>query len=80
MYRALYVLALIAAVIGWMDVANAPQGSHAQLEGGFLFLSVPVLLVAGFVAGRMTRKTCPSCSERIKKAAIVCKHCKSAVQ
>lgn len=80
MYRAFYIIAVLAAVIGWLDVENAAQGSRAQLEAGFLFLSVPILLIAGFVAGRMTRKTCPACSERIKKSAIVCKHCKSAVQ
>lgn len=79
MYRIFYLIAALAAVIGWLDVADAPDGSRAQLEGGFLFLSVPVLIVAGLIAGRMTRKACPSCKERIKKDAIICKHCKSAI-
>ncbi|MBI6621172.1 hypothetical protein YA0783_23005 [Pseudomonas corrugata] len=79
MYRIFYLLAALAALIGWLDVADAPQGSRAQLEGGFLFLSVPVLIVAGFIAGRITMKACPSCKERIKKNAIICKHCKSAI-
>lgn len=79
MHRIFYLIALVAVVIGFADVSNAPDGSHAQLEGGFLFLSVPVLLIAGFITGRMTLKSCPSCKERIKKDAIVCKHCKSAI-
>jgi hypothetical protein len=79
MHKVFYAIALIAIVIGLVDVSNAPDGSHAQLEAGFLFLSAPLFLVAGFVAGRMTQKTCPSCAERVKKAAVVCKHCKAAI-
>ena len=79
MYRVFYLIAILAAVIGWLDVADAPEGSRAQLEGGFLFLSVPVLIIAGFVTGRMTRKACPSCKEKIKKDAVICKHCKSTI-
>lgn len=79
MHRLFYLAALIAAVIGWLDVADAPDGSRAQLEAGFLFLSIPVLLIAGFITGRLTHKSCPSCKERIKKDAIICKHCQSAI-
>ncbi|WP_282361239.1 zinc ribbon domain-containing protein [Pseudomonas sp. PS01300] len=77
MHRFIYLLALAAAVIGFLDVIDAPDGSRAQMEAGFLFLSVPVLLLAGFVVGRVSLKKCPSCKERVKKDANICKHCRS---
>lgn len=77
MHRFFYLLAVAATIIGFLDVANAPDGSRAQMEAGFLFLSVPVFLLAGFVAGRVSMKKCPSCKERVKKDATICKHCRS---
>jgi hypothetical protein len=75
MPKLLYFLALAAAVIGVMDLSGAQAGSKAQLEAGFLFISVPVLALLGFLAGRMTTKICPACAERVKKNASICKHC-----
>jgi len=78
MHKILYGLALAAAALGLYEASYALEGSHAQIEAGLLLISAPILLAAGVIASRITQKTCPACSERIKKTATVCKHCKSS--
>jgi len=75
MPKLMYFLAVVAAVIGVLDLSSAQSGSHAELEAGFLFIAVPLLAIAGFVIGRKTTKVCPACAERVKRNASVCKHC-----
>lgn len=91
LYLALSVVAWIAAskrgLFGFLFfVASIAFGFGAALAGAFVFQgqSTPAA-VAAFLAGLIVLvsaltfesplKTCPSCAERIKKEAKVCKHC-----
>jgi hypothetical protein len=75
----LYLLSLAALVIGLLDASGAADGSHRQIEAGILLILFPVFGAAGYFVGRSSTKTCPSCAERVKKAAITCKHCGGAI-
>lgn len=79
MHKFFFGLGLAAGALGLYESSYAPLGSNAQFEAGLLIMAAPVLLIIGFVVSRVTQKNCPSCSERVKKAAIVCRHCKSSI-
>lgn len=74
MHKWLFGLAVAALVIGLVDI-QAPVGSRAAMEGGFLLLAAAALTVAGAVAWWTGTRRCPSCAERVKRAATKCRHC-----
>ena len=74
MYKLLYALALAALLVAVADL-QAPAGSPAQLEAGFLLMLAPALAALGFWRHRAATRLCPKCSERVKRAALRCRHC-----
>lgn len=71
--------AIFCLVVGLIDSSGGAPGSQRQMEAGILLLLVPVFAVAAFAMSRISTKTCPHCSERIKAEALKCKHCGSEV-
>lgn len=78
MHKVLWGLAVIAVVIGVIDL-QGPIGSRAAAEGTLLLFIAVVLGVAGLVARARSTRSCPKCAERIKRAATRCPHCQADV-
>lgn len=74
MSKLFYGLAVVAVVIAFLDL-QAPPGSRAATEGGFLLLLAPMLAALGFWLDRRASKVCPHCAERVRREATRCKHC-----
>lgn len=66
--------------MGFWEAQSAFPGSHKEIEAGLLMIiGFPVGCI-GIWVWRKSIKKCPACAERIKKEAIVCKHCNSPAQ
>jgi tRNA(Ile2) C34 agmatinyltransferase TiaS len=74
MGKLFYAAAIFCLVVGMLDSARGAGG-----EAAVLLLLAPVLALAGFGVSRASTKVCPQCSERVKKDALKCKHCGSAI-
>lgn len=74
MHKLLFGLAAAALVVAFVDI-QAPPGSSAALEGGFLLLGSGALAVAGIVVWRLNTRRCPACAENVKRSARKCRHC-----
>lgn len=79
MYKLFYALAVIAVVLGFMDLSSSIPGSSRETEGGALLILAAIFAIAGFFSQRRNTKMCPQCDERIKKHARICKHCKATI-
>lgn len=74
MYKIAFGVAAVAAVVAVADL-QAPAGSRAAAEGALLLLVALVLVVVGAISWRRSTATCVACAERIKRAAVRCRHC-----
>lgn len=75
LHKVLYVVAILAALIGFYDTSTRPPGSRGAIEGGILLILSPILGLAGVFFSRLATRACPKCMERIKAKASKCKHC-----
>lgn len=78
MAKVLYGLALVAVLIAILDL-QAPPGSRAATEAGFLLLAAPLFALLGLWRSRAVTKLCPHCAERVRLEASKCKHCGSDI-
>lgn len=74
MYKALFVIAALMAGIAVLNL-QAPPGSRALTEAGFLLLGLPVVLGLAFWARARATRLCPACRGRVAADAARCRHC-----
>lgn len=74
MHKLFFGLSITALLIAATDI-NAPLGSPAALEAGFLLIGAALAAVVGLVTWLRGTRKCPACAERVPRHADRCRHC-----